>query len=496
MTERKNVLLIMSDQQRYDTLSCLGHPMVKTPNLDALASQSMLFTESYCVEPLCIPSRNSLFTGQYPHRTGAVMNVGKTDLIHSGRSSLLETFKAGGYKLGLSGKNHCFTDEYAAHWFDFVEEYDHGGKKNGSITQVDKDVRKYIMERRVPGLLEGPMPFAEADCPTHRIAEDGLRFIEQYRDDPFFLFLSFPDPHFPHIVCEPYYSMYRPEEAALEGTDVDWSGLPFTDFVCMQTNGIGTADYTEEQRKRILATYYGQISFVDKAVGVVLEKIRALGLEDDTIVVYCSDHGDFGGRYGVMEKGTLHDILLRIPTLVRIPGWSRNGTTRAQISNIDILPTLMEYLQLEPGAGARMQGMSFLSVLGGEKEDHRTEIYAEGGYPKFPEPDDDVMAFDEIRGKLEMNWEEHLEQFHALRKSKENSGHYAWVKKVYKRGRKATVKIDNWRYAYTVGDKEQLYNLNTDPCETRNLAYQPEYADRKERLKQKLMDWLLTEPLK
>ena len=492
--QRKNILFIMVDQQRHDTLSCLGHPVVQTPNLDAFARESSLFTNNHCVSPLCIPSRVSLFSGQYPHKTGAMMNL-QTDFIDVTGTTLLEILHENGYRIGLAGKNHVFTDAYLDRWFAYREEYEHKGKIYGELTEADQNYVRYMEDgRRVTGLVEGPVPFKPEECPTYRTAEDGIRFLDEYSQEPFFLFLSFADPHFPHVSPEPYYSMYPPEALPdLEATDIDWSSQPFINFAAFHLGqGVGAADYTTQERKRVLATYYGQITFIDSVLSMVFDQLKELGLMENTVIVYTSDHGDYGGRYGYMGKFTLHDILLRVPLIIRIPDINQGARKHAQVSFIDILPTLLDYLEFE--IPADVQGKSFLPVLTGGPDIHRTEIYAEGGYPVVPPPDDLTRELDGIRERMEQNWSKHLEEFHAFRRRGEGGGDYAWPKHILKRGRKATVKRDNWKYTYLVDDKEQLYDLRSDPFEMKNLAYHPACARTKERLKNKLFDWILTEP--
>ncbi len=487
MGKKKNLIVIMTDEHRYDSLACMGHPIVKTPHIDSLAKGNFIFENAYCVSPLCVPSRVSFFTGQYVHRTRSVSNAMKCH-IGLAQASFIRILKENGYKVGLAGKNHAFTDEYLGKWFDYREEYGHHGKTHGTITETDKKIAEWrrtekrfkdISAQKSYGIMEGlvqePEPFAEEYCISHRIAEDGIRFVEENRDNPFFLYFSFPDPHWPNVVCEPYYSMYNPEDIKLEALDIDWDEHPFKHYV--QSQAYDYPAYSEADIKRILATYYGQISFIDKAVGMLLSRIKELGLEEDTLVVFTADHGNFGGRYGLVGKtGGFYEVLVKIPLIMKIPGMQGNTVVKAQISNIDIMPTIFECLDLPLVEG--VQGKSFFDIIMRQKASHRDEVYAELGTPEFPPP---VMS---------------KEEFRVYQKERLKKDGIFWFIDYTTRGRAAMLKKGNWKYCYYVGDREELYNLKDDPWEMINLANNKLYRNQKEELKNHLLDWILTEPMK
>jgi arylsulfatase A-like enzyme len=519
MARVKNVILIMTDQQRHDTFSCLKHPVVQTPTLDAIARNAVQFTSCHCTEPLCVPSRISIFRGQYPHRTGAIMNR-QAEYIDGDDTCLLDVFRANGYRIGLAGKNHAFTDSYIAKTFDYREEYEHAGKTHGNLTFSDREVTKFLMDgRRVMGLIDDAFPFPAEVCPTYRTVEDGLRFVEQSRSQPFFLFLSFGDPHFPHIVPEPFASMYSAEELPeFEAPDIDWSKLPFTNFLYSQTWGIGATEYTIGDVKRILATYYGQISYVDAVLVEFFDKLKSWDVLEDTVIIYMSDHGDFGGRYGLMGKIGLYDVLMRVPLIMRIPQLGTGRQENALVSTIDILPTVLDLLGIEiPGEDAKssddswwvgvdggsrgaeahpgIQGRSFRQLLEGDVEEHRKEVFAEGGYFAAAPLDDLSREILDVYYRMEEDWDTHFRQFNMLRGQGEESGNYRWSKRLFKQqSRRVAVKCDGWKYEYAGGDKDQLYNLNQDPLEANNLATDPQYAEVRLEMLRKCLDWAITEP--
>jgi arylsulfatase A-like enzyme len=484
-----NLLIIMVDEWRHDSLGCLGHPAVRTPHLDALAARGTLLTDAFCASPLCVPSRVSTFTGQYVHRHRGVGN-GMDHHIAPAQTSLLSVLKEAGYRIGLAGKNHTFDDEAMAAWFDVREEYTHWGKSHGEIRESDRQVDHYRRNDTRPlfrnftpaggmallgeGLIPAPEPFPAEQCMTARIAEDGMRFITESRDAPFCLYYSFPDPHWPNVVCEPYYSMYDPASLTLEALDIAWETHPFKHFV--QSRACGYDTYTVAERQRILATYYGQITFIDAAIGRLLTQLDALGLRENTLILFAADHGNFAGRYGLIGKtGGFYDALVRIPLILAGPQIPIGQHREAQVSNIDLMPTVLDYLGL--AIPDTVQGGSFLPVITGDRQQHREAIFAEVGALTPPPPPRPIDGYD------------------AYNHQRTEKDGWFWFVEYVSHGRSAMVRADGWKYCYYQGDCEELYDLAADPLECWNLAADPQCAARKETMKNRLLDWMLTAPV-
>ena len=476
-----NVVIIMDDQHRYDFAGYMGHPIIKTPNLDKLAAEGKAFENAYCVSPISVPSRTSIFTGKYVHRTGKVFNDNQ---LKENEWTFVEPLKAKGYTIGIAGKNHCFDDAYLAKNFDYWEETGHFGRIHGTITDADKKVNAYLRKDPRPGfekskmllegLVPGPMPFRQEQCPTYRIAEDGIQFLEQNKEKPFMLYFSFGDPHWPTVVPEPYYSMYNPKDVTMAHPEFDWKGAPFKHFV--QTQAVGINNYTDAEKRRVIATYYGQITFVDHAIGMFLNKLKELGLDKNTIVVFMSDHGDWGGNYGIIAKtGGFQETLIRVPMIVKIPGMTDHKHVKAQVSNIDVLPTVFDYLGIT--FPRNVQGKSFLKVLNGEKSEHRNVIFAEVGDAKTQPPTMDKKTFEEVRKKRE-----------------KEEGMF-WFIDYTTKGRSMMVRRDNWKYVFNTGFVNELYDLKNDPYEMHNLIDNPKYKDKQAALSRELIEWLLREPV-
>jgi choline-sulfatase len=481
-----NIVVIMVDEWRHDQFGYRGHPVIKTPNIDKLAKEGNVFENTYCVSPICTPSRGSFWTGQY------VMKH-KCDFVTMDKHmppeqwSCIDTLKKHGYVIGLAGKNHIFNDDYWPKYFDYWEEYTHFGKRKGAITESDQRVYDYRHEERRPefqgetpdqgavlmeGLIDGPMPFEKEECMTHRIAEDGIRFLREHAsgDQPFFLHYSFPDPHWPNVVPEPYYSMYDPADVRLDGLEMDWASHPVAHYVQSISNGYG--EYTLAERQRIAATMYGQMTFIDDAIGLFMDELKRLGLDQNTIVVFTADHGNFGGRYGLIGKTkAFYDALVRIPLVVQFPGIENGREFSANIENVDVMPTVMDY------AGIPMEeavhGESFLELLKRGSGEHRDAIFAEIGLNEDPPP---VMPLGE------------LNEYAKKRKAKDGA---SWFLDYTTKGRSAMLLENDWKYCRYVGDREELYHLKKDPLELENLAVLGGHEERVAEMRAALLDKML-----
>jgi len=479
MQKIKNIVVITTDEQRWDSLGCYGHKVVKTPNIDQLAEKSVVFNNAFCCSTLCVPSRVGFYTGQYV-KTNRAYDNSKTSHIDTEQWSYIQALHQKGYKIGLAGKNHNFDEACMAKYFCFREEYCHHGKQNGTITDLDAAVRKYRMNEKRPehqtpsgmlleGLIPDPEPFSENECMTWRIYEDAANFLEENKESPFLLHYSFPDPHWPQLACEPYHSMYMDQldDIELDGLEIDWDSHPFAHYVQSQASGFDK--YSCEDRKKILATYYGQITFIDKAVGALMDKLDDLGLRDSTMIVFTSDHGDLAGRFNLISKTKcFYEPVLRIPLIVHVPGIEQ-GRSDAQISNIDVMPTLAELLGIEnPDC---VEGKSFAKILDNPAAEHRSAIFAEVGNPNEPPKPIDKAEYPEYN-------RQRIKQDGAF-----------WFIEYTTKGRSAMIRKENWKYCYYTGDMEELYDLENDELELHNLAEIPEHQERKEQLKAELMNW-------
>jgi arylsulfatase A-like enzyme len=424
MGQRPNILLITSDQQHWNTLG-VTNPEIKTPNLDRLAENGTLYARAYTVNPTCTPTRASIITGTYPSQHGA-WSLG-TKLPES-EPTVGDAFQAAGYRTALVGKAHfqqlISTEEYPSlesypimqdldfwrgfhgpfYGFDHVElarnhaDEAHVGQ-HYAIWMEEKGCSNWRDYFRPPtGNAEGQRwtwPIPEEYHYNAWIAERSNALIESYResDESFFLWASFFDPHPPYLVPEPWDKMYRPDEITVPSGEEGEHALNPPHFQLTQEPEPDFSAYAEEDghachgfqshlRKpqelaQDMAIYYGMVSCMDKYIGQILDKVEELGLAENTLVVFTSDHGHFFGQHGLVAKGAFHyEDLIRVPFIVSYPGavpGQRHSS--ALLSLVDLAPTFLSFADIE--VPRRMTGVDQSDVWRGDVHSRRDHVIVE-----------------------------------------------------------------------------------------------------------------------
>ncbi|UQZ86922.1 Arylsulfatase [Paenibacillus konkukensis] len=388
---RPNILLITSDQQHWNTIGAFN-PELQTPNLDRLVSEGTTFGRAYCPNPTCTPTRASIVTGMYPSQHGA-WTLG-TKLLED-RVTVGDLLGEGGYRTALIGKAHFHpigsTEEYSslegreklhdfAFWRDFTGPYygfEHTEMLRNHANEwlVGQHYALWMEENGCANWRDyftPPIGTMDANEQFHWpiperyhyntwIAERTNALLQQYKeqDDAFFLWASFPDPHPPYLVPEPWCDMYDPDLLTIpEGAPGEHEHNPphfgmtqerEPDFSAYKETGFGIHGYhshvrmTEAERKKAVAVYYGMISFMDRYIGSILNKLDELGLSEDTIVIFTTDHGHFFGHHGLQAKGGFHyEDLIRVPFVVRYPGRVPAGAASDSMQSlVDLAPTFL-----------------------------------------------------------------------------------------------------------------------------------------------------------
>jgi len=420
MSDRTNILLITSDQQHWFTLGVLN-PEVQTPNLDRMAKEGMLCNRAYCPNPTCTPTRSSIITGKYPSQHGAY-SLG-TKLPES-EHVVGEDFQKAGYRTALVGKAHFQqtndTEEYPSiesrpyyrnldYWRNF-----HGpfyGFEHIEIARNHTDEQSvgqhYGIWMKENGLTnwtdyyrpDNGNPLYHWDLPEkfHQgtwIAERSCALLEQYAENAenFFLWSSFFDPHPKYLVSEPWDTMYDPDELTLpQGQEGEHDKNPphfqltqeqKPDFSAWQEEEWGLHGFRshlkpEENKKKDMAVYYGMISLMDKQIGQILDKLDDLGLTENTLVVFTSDHGHYFGQHNLTAKGAFHyEDGIRVPFLVRQPGKVPVGVKSEAIQSlVDLAPSFLIAVGLD--IPRSMVGMDQTPVWYGEADEARDHAVVE-----------------------------------------------------------------------------------------------------------------------
>jgi arylsulfatase A-like enzyme len=418
-TERPNVLLITSDQQHWSALGVLN-PKIKTPNLDRLAREGTRFDRAYCPSPVCSPSRSSIITGQYPSTHGCwTIGVKLAEDI----PTVGERFQEQGYDTSLIGKAHfqplastpeqtsieCqptlrdldFWRDFSGPWYGFEHievarmhaDEAHAGQHYGIWMEEEglANWRDYFQE--YPPDPDAPKREHAWNLPeeyhyTTWTAERTIANVERAvaEGKPFFSWASFHDPHPPYLVPAPWASMYDPDDmepGTLTPGELDSMPRHFgltqeerPDYSAWHESGFGNHGFHSHlvdnaQLRKDMAIYYGMVSFMDHQIGRILDALDRLGIADNTIVVFSTDHGHFLGQHGLFYKGAFHyEDLIRLPFIVRAPGKVPAGAESTALQSlVDLAPTFLDAIGAPvPGV---MQGVSQWDVWQGKAESAR-----------------------------------------------------------------------------------------------------------------------------
>lgn len=421
MARRPNFLVVITDQQRADHLGCYGAHVLRTPHIDRIAAHGVVFDRFYVASPVCMPNRATLMTGRMPSLHGVRHNGIPLSLDAVTFADLL---RAAGYQTALAGKSHLqnmidgpallvgetatearrlalgrYDQEIATKWrddpghdldlpyygFDHVDlVVEHGDAAEGHYS-------RWLKARHPdPASLRGPanalasgavtLPQAwrtslpEGLYPTTYVAQKTIERLEAFaadRTQPFFLMCSFPDPHHPFTPPGRYWDLYDPTGVELPRS---WRVRP----ECMpphvrqlhaeRDNGTRIATKTlpfaatERETREALAFTYGMITMIDDAIGRIVDRLDALDLADDTIVIFTSDHGDFMGDHQLLLKGPIHyQSLIRTPLIWSDPLLPATGRRGQLASHIDFARTVLARAGVAPANG--MQGRALLPII-------------------------------------------------------------------------------------------------------------------------------------
>ena len=458
----KNVLLIMTDQHTPHALGVRGDTVARTPHLDDLARGGVRFEHAYCADPICVPSRASLLTGLYPHNHKAYDNTRPWPFQHK---TVAHAFSQAGYMTGLIGKMH-FVDAQT-HGFDykldFNDWYQYLGPKtklraeeivdpnSGSgLPQIDDLWRDHgdpwtgvIENDNRQGLVAvGKIsPLAEEDHFESFVARESIRFLRNHgKEQPFFLISSFLKPHDPFMPVERFARMFHGQDMTLPASwnKVDLSTVPKFVAENIRYNSATPELSAAEMAKERLALYYAGLAQADDCIGKLLKELRDLGLEEDTVVLYTSDHGEMMGAHGLWQKNFFYEPSAGVPLIVRAPGVApANAVCGTPVSLVQVFRTLTDLCGLPPRAG--LDGESFVDDLRKPQQARETEVFAE---INLPGPHAGYM----------------------MRKG-------------------------NFKYCYYPNDSAELYDLAADPDEIKNLALLPEYKARAAELQARMFAW-------
>jgi choline-sulfatase len=440
--DKTNLLFIWTDEQRADTMAVYGNKKIRVPNFNKLASESVVFKKAYVTQPVCTPNRSAVMTGLWPHTTGLLTN---NIPLPKETPCLNELIDDPDYRTAYMGKWHLGDEVFAQHGFAewvSIEDIYSSHFREGHDKKARSSYHHYLLGLGHKPGRQGKFSrgfaasLALEQCKPKFLERNACDFLRQHRNEPFMLYINFLEPHMPFT--GPLDDMYDPNEIDLPPNFND----PLEENEpekCKKKQRDCARKYgtTEEDFRRLIARYWGLNSQVDLSVGAILDTLEQLGLADDTIVVYTSDHGDMMGSHHLVEKGLMYEESARIPWLMRVPAMGRERRVIEQpVSQIDLVPTLLE-LMGHGEAVANLPGQSLVPLIEGGKvaEDH---VFIEWNTtPKV----------------------------------------------------RTVVSPDGWKLCLSKEDKCQLFDLSKDPYETTNLYDSGEHEDVIARLMEKIRAW-------
>lgn len=448
MKRMPNLVVFVPDQLRADAAGCFGSPHVSTPNLDALAARGARFTNAFVQHPVCSPSRASFLTGWYPHVAG---HRTLTHLLRADEPNFLKSFKDNGYHVTWVGeRGDTFAPggtEASVHEYGFSVTPQLKWAADGDYAD-DLAARTFYL-----GQVEETVDFDEAAI---RTAEDWLR---KPPSEPWVLFVPLLAPHVPFRAPEPWFSMYEP--GVMPDPVPPGTGEPA--FHQAVRDGYGLDRMTPRHWREITATYYAMVSRMDSHLGRVL---AATG--EDTVTAFFSDHGEYLGDFGLVEKWptSMSPNITRTPLVLAGPGISVGAVIDDMVELIDVFPTLLELCEV-PDNTHRHFGRSLLPRLRDEVPRHREYAFSEAGFTVEEEPQLERPGFPyDRKGELQ----------HA---------HPCLI------GKTTAVRDRSWTYVHRLYEGPELYDRAVDPHERMNLAGRPEVADVEQRMREELLRWYL-----
>ena len=378
MPKQPNILFLMTDQQRFDTIGALGNPIIQTPALDRIVQEGTSFTSTYCPSPVCVASRCSFLLGQWVHETGCTHN----SAMPQDRVSVMEILNAAGYQTHGIGKMH-FTPQGRKLWGFETRDFSEEGPGPDDFTEfLGANGYDHIVaphgERSEYYYIPQPSQLPARLHHTQWVGDRTLDFLSQRDTErPFLCWSSFIKPHPPFESPVPWNRLYRTVEMPLPFLPPDYTQLHT--YWKRHQNRYKYRDQGRDMNllRTMRAAYYSAISFIDYQVGRILDHLEAAGELDNTLILYTADHGELLGDYDCYGKRSFLDAAARIPLLVRYPERFTPGTAcKTPTSLVDVLPTCLGAAGL-PTAPDR-SGLDLADIAAGKA--HREAILGQLGH--------------------------------------------------------------------------------------------------------------------
>ena len=443
---------------RAESIGCYGNPVVHTPNMDRLAKEGTRF--EYCQSfPLCAVARISLVTGWPPHVKGY---RSYDHLLGPDEPNMFKYLKQNGYDVYWFGKNdilqHDHFEESVTKWEFFADGPEWDARDNPWP----------VNDKYHYSFLFGPAKKKPEELPDYKRIQAAIQILEQKHTKPFCLFLPLWYPHPPYTAPEEFYNMYDPEKIpSLRPPDIP--GKPEFYYEMRKLRGLDTLN--ELDFKKINAVYLGMISYEDWLLGKLLQAVDRTGHRNNTVVAVSSDHGDWAGDYGLVEKwsNAMDDAVTRVPLIIRVPGGEKGKVIHSPVMLYDLMATLLDM------AGIKIKHTQFAHSLVAQLhnigDNPEATVYSEGGYDK-----NEPQCFENLN----------------------LPGSHIYYPKVHLQmtdptsiTRTSMIRTSDYKLILRPDGLSEFYDMKKDPREIQNDFNDPQYAEIKDQLRKRLLDWYI-----
>ncbi len=474
-----NYVFFFPDEMRASSVSCYGNKHAKMPNFDKLADEGVRFENCIVQNPVCSPSRSSLMSGLYVHNFG---HRTLWHLLRQNEPSLFRYLKQAGFDIAWFGKNDLYSQDYLEEILDDIDEKRHGYTtetklKHGPAGRMQNPYD--ISDKRYYSFL-----FDAIETPDDELIYDehvarGVDFLESRKptDKPFFLYLPIVMPHPPYKALKQFYDMYDPQATKEDIIDLALSdGKPSFVELIRKYRGLDKLD--DETLQKIYSVYLGMNSYVDAMLGTIMDTLEKTGLAEDTTVIVSSDHGDWAGNYGLVEKwpNAMDDSLVKVPLIIRSPDCKKGHVVREQVELFDIMPTVASLSGVEITHTHFARDLS--SQLKGAPGDPERAVFCEGGYnehePHCSEGFERGLN-SEIRGKKSIYYPKIIQQ----------------VEYPQSVCRTTMIRTLSHKLILRTSGENELYDLVNDSNELKNVYNDNRYHDVRQTLESRMLMWYL-----
>lgn len=476
MNRKPNIVYFVADQMRADSLHHLGNKASITPNLDSMLNDAVSFKNAYCQNPVCVPSRCSFLTGTYPHTTGhRAMHF----LQNEDEPNILKTMKKNGYEVIWIGRNDVIPanrlkNEYCDEYYDgytFDNQVNVIGEGFG-LTHLKTDFNIDVINDNFYSFYVGKQNAKEMkNTMDWKCIKSAIDYLDRKIDDkPFFLYITITYPHPPYGCEEPWFSSIDRNNLMPRRINID----KLNDKPSM-LHGIyekqNMQNWTEEQWNELRATYLAMVSRFDYHFGLIKNKLIKNGFYDNTNIFIFSDHGDYTGDYGIVEKvqNCFENPISNVPLIIKpsIEFKCKPGINNSLVELVDLSATIAEMANIE--IEYKQFGVSLVDTLPG-KSHGKDAVFCEGG---------------RVRGE---SWA--MEKGHGP-----ESPYYPRLSTQSKEGpehTKATmIRMKNLKYTKRLYEKDELYDLSVDPYELNNIIENPNYKNEIVKLQQRMLTYFM-----